>query len=110
MLLVKMNIIFFNTGMKVSNITGYGSDIVTSSTFKFDQELYYIGFFQPLENIEEYKFQKCYLMDVKFPSIDYDTYRKYELKWKINPKLEICMGKRIIGTGELINWEFAPIA
>lgn len=109
MLLAKMKIVFYNVDVMAGNITGYNCQMVTSSTFKFGNNSYYIGFFQPLEDIKEYKFQEAYLVNIRFPSINYDTYCKFSKRWKVDAKLDICIGKKIIGIGELLEHTFSAI-
>lgn len=98
-----MKILFY----KIGNVTSYSCEMVTSSTFRFCDELYYIGFFQPIEEIKEYKIQKEYFVNIKFPSVDYEIYCECKKKWEVDAKLDICTGKRIIGIGELIKYTFS---
>jgi len=105
MLVAQMYVLFFNS---LNAASGYSADLVTSVTFKFDENVYYIGFFEPVDEITEYQFDEKYLVNIKFPSIDCDFIKQYDHKWKDNPILEIVMGKKVIGTGELKNWEFKP--
>lgn len=86
----------------------YDANRVKSCTFRFEEDIHYIGFLDAIDPVEKYYFYNTYLVSVMFPSIDEARFNVYSEEWKKNPKIQILLGSKIIGWAFLEEWSYAP--
>lgn len=103
MLKADIKIVFFATGIYKK---GYDVDKVKSVTFMLASDEYYIGFIDNNDNSngKYYVFGNEYKVIVTFPSLSEENYKKYINIWKENNKVNICLGKKVIGEGRILSY------
>lgn len=84
----------------------YYCSAVRSLTFKFADSEYYLGFIQNTKSIDRYFLYQEYILEAIFPSIEAPVFSDYQKKLENNNKFPICLGKKIIGEGIFLEWEF----
>lgn len=84
----------------------YDVAFVRSLNFKFGENGYYLGFLdKPAEEIKRFYLYQDYVVDIKFPSINYEEFLDYEKIIETKESVPICLGKEVIGKGLFLEWE-----
>lgn len=83
--------------------TMYSADMVRSVTFRFEQEEYRIGFIKRKSTVNEYTFDKEYILEICFPSASVEDCQNNEKKHK--SILEICLGEKVIGEAKVLKYQ-----
>lgn len=104
MLSTKMEIVFYNSN---SGQDGYYVKNITSATFLYGDNYYFIGFINKTENIKCYLFLKKYIVDVIFPSIERGLHEELIHKNLYDRLIKICLGNKIIGEAKMIKYLYA---
>ena len=66
-------------------------------TLEFDEEMYFVGFLKSTEASEQYIFGINYMVEMIFPSINYELFNKFAPKLTTKYHFPICFGKKKIG-------------
>ena len=75
----------------------YKASEVRYLTLEFDDEMYFVGFLKSTEASEKYYFGVNYMVEMIFPSIDYELFNKLTPKLTTKYHFPICFGKKKIG-------------
>ena len=75
-------------------------------TLRFDADLYLAGFVRNSTAHERYIFGNMYAVNIIFPSIDLEMYKRLQAQIAQKSNIAICLGKSVIGVAYFETYEY----
>lgn len=104
MIIAKAEITFFDLDRNSSGYEGICAKKILRPAFNFGENLLFSGTVESDGIIETYIFEKIYVVQVQFPTIEGEAYQAIKHLIKIDMNLDIQNGSRIIGKAKLLHY------
>lgn len=106
MLITIVKIIFLKINKGSYNDNGLEARSILRPAFNFGKELLFSGTIKNDNSLQQYLFEKEYVVKVEFPTIEDEVYEAIKPLIKIGMNLNIQTGSKIIGKAKLLDYDY----
>lgn len=106
MLIIIVKIIFLKINKGSYNDNGLEARSILRPAFNFGKELLFSGTIKNDNSLQQYLFEKEYVVKVEFPTIEDEAYEAIKPLIKIGMNLNIQTGSKIIGKAKLLDYDY----